>query len=147
MFARSFKPEEVDHLIPDLELILGRVYVQLADLVVLRKTLERAGLPPVPDQLARIALPDELVDHAQRYLALINQVASELRKVGTLGGIVKDLDVGLVDFPTYWGGKPAHLCWRYGEKVASFWHDRNAGCRSRKPLGPGRAAMVAAKPN
>ena len=147
MPVRTFTPSDVDKLIPTLELLFGRAYSLLSGLIDARRDLEKAGMPTIPEQLARIELTTGHAALRGQYLAFISEVALEIKKVAVLGGIVKDLDLGLVDFPAIWHGKPVYLCWRYGEKVVGYYHDRGSGYKDRKPLGPGRVAMVDSEPN
>ena len=51
-----------------------------------------------------------------------------------LGGILKDLDMGLVDFPTLAGGSEVYLCWQLGEDGVQYWHGLAEGFAGRKPL-------------
>lgn len=50
-----------------------------------------------------------------------------------LGVQLKDLDNGLVDFPTLFRGQEVFLCWRVGETSIEFWHG-DEGFRGRKPI-------------
>ncbi|HEY6961163.1 MAG TPA: DUF2203 domain-containing protein [Gaiellaceae bacterium] len=51
-----------------------------------------------------------------------------------LGVVVKDLDLGLLDFPAVRDGEEVELCWRAGEDAVEFWHELGAGYRGRKPI-------------
>lgn len=51
-----------------------------------------------------------------------------------LGAVLKDLDMGLVDFPTVAGGSEVYLCWRLGEDGIHYWHGLDEGYAGRKPL-------------
>lgn len=55
----------------------------------------------------------------------------ELEEIGCL---VKDLEVGLIDFPTLYHGTEVYLCWRFGEDHIEFWHGVEEGFRGRKPI-------------
>ena len=70
--------------------------------------------------------------------AAIDEEAGEIvRCVGELqelGLLVKDLDEGLLDFPTLRDGEEALLCWRLGEEEVGFWHSLEDGFAGRKPL-------------
>ena len=74
-------------------------------------------------------LHDEAVETAASELAAaIGQLQAEL------GVLVKDLDSGLVDFPSQRDGEEVLLCWRLGEDEVAFWHgleDGFAGQASR----------------
>jgi len=50
---------------------------------------------------------------------------------------VKDLDVGLLDFPCKVDGEIVLLCWKLGETKIGFWHDTNSGFAGRKPSTSG----------
>jgi hypothetical protein len=50
---------------------------------------------------------------------------------------VKDLELGLVDFPGLVAGQgdePVNLCWKHGETAVRFWHGFDEGYAHRKPL-------------
>ncbi|HWB86159.1 MAG TPA: DUF2203 domain-containing protein [Bryobacteraceae bacterium] len=55
----------------------------------------------------------------------------ELREVGC---VVKDLDIGLVDFPTLFRGQEVYMCWKLGETAIEFWHGVEEGFVGRKPI-------------
>jgi hypothetical protein len=50
------------------------------------------------------------------------------------GCIVKDLDVGLVDFPALLGEEQVLLCWKLGEPRIEYWHRNEEGFGGRKPI-------------
>jgi hypothetical protein len=66
-------------------------------------------------------------------------LAAEIRAlvaaVAEMGIEVKDLDVGLIDFPTVRRGKPIYLCWKLGEgEHITWWHDTHTGFAGRRPI-------------
>ena len=48
--------------------------------------------------------------------------------------MVKDLDVGLIDFPTLYRGEEVYLCWKLGETGIQYWHGIDEGFRGRKKI-------------
>ncbi len=48
--------------------------------------------------------------------------------------VLRDLDRGLVDFPSMRDGREVYLCWEEGEEEIGFWHDPDAGYAGREPL-------------
>jgi hypothetical protein len=50
------------------------------------------------------------------------------------GVVLRDLETGLVDFPTVRDGEPAWLCWRLEDPDLSYWHTTREGFASRRPL-------------
>lgn len=63
--------------------------------------------------------------------ARLRQAAEEIEGLGCL---LKDLDVGLVDFPCRLGAREVYLCWKLGEPNIQFWHHVEEGFAGRKPL-------------
>jgi hypothetical protein len=48
--------------------------------------------------------------------------------------VVRDIDRGLIDFPTIRDGEEVYLCWELGEDSIDWWHDVEDGYRGRQPL-------------
>ena len=57
-----------------------------------------------------------------------------VERLEELGVTVKDLDLGLLDFPGVRGGVEVELCWHVGEDAVAFWHELGAGYAGRKPI-------------
>ena len=64
---------------------------------------------------------------AGRLLEIVNRIQET-------GVLVKDLDMGLVDFPSLVDGEEIYLCWKLGEDHIAFWHGIDEGFAGRKPL-------------
>jgi hypothetical protein len=47
---------------------------------------------------------------------------------------VKDLDIGLLDFPCKVEGEVLLLCWKLGEPAITHWHGVSEGFAGRKPV-------------
>lgn len=60
-----------------------------------------------------------------------------LRHVAERGCQVKDLTVGLCDFPGIIAGQPALLCWRLDEPSIDYYHSVRDGYAGRRPIPPG----------
>lgn len=55
-----------------------------------------------------------------------------LSEIGSIGVQVKDLDVGLLDFPCEVDGRIVLLCWKMGEASVTHWHGTEEGFAGRK---------------
>jgi hypothetical protein len=66
--------------------------------------------------------------------AMADSMTKKLSELEDFGLVIKDLDLGLVDFPAERYGEKVLLCWRYGEQEVLFWHKPLEGFRRRKPL-------------
>jgi hypothetical protein len=70
---------------------------------------------------------------AERDKAFQN-IKDTLAEIDAIGVQVKDLDIGLLDFPCAMGDEIILLCWKYGEEKIEFWHGMEEGFQGRKPI-------------
>jgi hypothetical protein len=63
--------------------------------------------------------------------ATLKQVFERFEEIGC---IVKDLEIGLLDFPALYRGKEVYLCWRLGEADIGFWHPVEEGFAGRRAI-------------
>ena len=59
---------------------------------------------------------------------------SSLESLDEAGIQVKDLDTGLLDFPTVYRGEEVLLCWRMDEDDITHWHGLTEGFAGRKAI-------------
>jgi Uncharacterized conserved protein (DUF2203) len=69
-------------------------------------------------------------EHAEAAL----EVALGFRVLEALDLVVRDLERGLIDFPSLRDGAEVYLCWIDGEDDIAFWHELDAGYAGRQPL-------------
>jgi hypothetical protein len=133
MSDRNFTLEEAHTLLPILESLLkqaiqGRKLIEEVD-AELQQTAHRVflsgGMLLNVVHLAR--------RKAEREKA-IRRVKDALAEIDATGVQVKDLDVGLLDFPCKVEGEVLLLCWKLGEPAITHWHSTNEGFASRKPI-------------
>jgi len=67
---------------------------------------------------------------------LAQTLKSTLNRILQTGCIVKDLDVGLLDFPAIIDNQDVYLCWKLGEDRIRFYHRQDEGFAGRRPLDP-----------
>ncbi len=60
------------------------------------------------------------------------QLKDSVSKIVETGCLIKDLEVGLVDFPALQRGEEIYLCWKLGEKRIEYWHGIDEGFAGRK---------------
>src|SRR5271155_1135076 len=63
-------------------------------------------------------------------------VRAALEEISATGCVVKDLDVGLLDFPARIDDQEVYLCWKLGEDRIRFYHRQDEGFSGRKPIDP-----------
>jgi hypothetical protein len=69
-------------------------------------------------------------EHAQAAL----EMALGFDRLEELDVVVRDLERGLIDFPSLLGGNEVYLCWLVGEPSVGHWHAVEAGFGGRRPL-------------
>ena len=62
------------------------------------------------------------------------RIKDALAEIDSIGVQVKDLDIGLLDFPCEVEGQIILLCWKLGEKSITHWHGTQEGFAGRKPI-------------
>lgn len=126
-----FSREEAEALLPRLRPLL----------VELRELHEQIG--PIQEQIDELMLRmrgnghahrGELVQLRERARELTAAVEERVRRIGSWGVLVKDLAMGLVDFPAQRGGREVYLCWRLDEPRLAWWHFPEEGFAGRQPL-------------
>jgi len=88
----------------------------------------RELLPQVRATLLQLAVERRRADASNEVLGAL------LSHLESLGIVVRDLEEGLVDFPTIRDGRPAWLCWKLSDGDLSWWHSTSEGYASRHPL-------------
>jgi hypothetical protein len=66
----------------------------------------------------------------------VQEAKDSLAEIDSIGVQVKDLEQGLLDFPSLMDGKLVLLCWKLGEPAIAHWHTEEEGFAGRKPLDP-----------
>jgi hypothetical protein len=133
MATRTFSLQDAQMLLPTLESLLRSA-------ITSKKLIEEVDA--------------ELQELAQRIFVnggtLVNVVAVARRKaekeravqrakdavaeIHATGVQVKDIDIGLLDFPCRLDGEIVLLCWKLGEPTISHWHSTEEGFAGRKPI-------------
>jgi len=64
----------------------------------------------------------------------MERLRSAMEELAEAGCLMKDLDAGLLDFPTLLQGEEVYLCWRFDEPDISHWHSVHEGVEGRRPI-------------
>ena len=67
---------------------------------------------------------------------LLEALSEKLDHIQSTGCVVKDLDVGLLDFPARINDEDVYYCWKLGEDRIRFYHRQDEGFAGRKPIDP-----------
>ena len=129
---RYFTREQANALLPAVQTLAERMVVHRAALEPAQHRLggflEKISGNGGGMQLPELAEAHEAVEQEAAGIARCVQAIQEL------GGLVKDVGEGLVDFPTRREGEEVLLCWKLGEGEITHWHGLEEGFPGRKPL-------------
>ncbi len=131
--AKRFTLAEAEGLIPSVDRLLRKA-------VELKEAYAGAEHGVEAYQKRIVIMGGMMVDRAQvrevreRRDDAATALRSVLEEVQELGCVVKDLDIGLVDFPTSFQGREVYLCWKLGEPSIAFWHGVDEGFAGRKAI-------------
>jgi hypothetical protein len=130
---KLFSPERANALILKLEPLIEELLNRRRELAI--KLLEsdpalHHSLPARRPRLAgvRSSLPPP------RFAELKHEIGRLIYRIESFGCVVKDIDLGLVDFPAVQDDEPIYLCWKLGEPKVAYWHDIDEGFSARRQL-------------
>ncbi|HEU5431426.1 MAG TPA: DUF2203 domain-containing protein [Thermomicrobiales bacterium] len=128
-WPRLFTLAEANALLARLAPLLSRLRADKAALDDARSRL--AKLTPSMRGNGHAADAMELEGQIDHYARTI---AAGIREVVGQGIDLKDIDRGLIDFPSPREGRVVYLCWHLGERHIRYWHEVDAGFAGRQPL-------------
>jgi hypothetical protein len=79
---------------------------------------------------------DKLAVVRMEHTQLTEALKTSLNRILETGCLIKDLDIGLLDFPSVIANEEVYLCWKLGEDRIRFYHRQDEGFANRKPLDP-----------
>jgi hypothetical protein len=131
---KFFSPEKANALIPRLSPLVEELLRKRRDLAIKLLESDPALRVPPPSlrssRLAGLRSPFP----PPRFGELKSEIVRLIHRIESLGCIVKDIDLGLVDFPSTRSGEPIYLCWKAGEERIAHWHALDEGFSERKLL-------------
>jgi hypothetical protein len=130
---KRFTLAEAERLIPRVDVLLRQAIPLKAKFTeaerawtsILEKVSTRGGV--VLDR-------DRTIEARNQREAIAGKLKVVLEEIQELGCLIKDIDIGLVDFPTLFRGTEVYLCWKMGEPSIAFWHGVDEGFRGRKAI-------------
>jgi hypothetical protein len=127
-FERLFSEEEANELIPRLEVLMRRLQAQATSL---RARIDELS---VTDPSIMHSEMNEIVGRYPELRSFATNMAEAAAQIESFGCILKDIDLGLVDFPYDMGEDVVFLCWQFGESRVVAWHTVDSGFANRQPL-------------
>ncbi len=133
MAQRTFTLDEAQLLLPILEALLKRGIAARKTIFDVDEEFQELHHRIFIQGGLTVDIPRMARRRAERDKAT-QALKDALAEIDSAGVQVKDLDVGLLDFPTLMEEKIVLLCWKMGESKITHWHGTDEGFSSRKPL-------------
>lgn len=125
MMTKHFTAEEANRALPQVRSLVAQIRQAREAIIaaqpelwpVLEKAIGNGGSKKAGDLLSEFRRVEQGVQALQE-----------------IGCVLKDMSIGLVDFPALRDGREVLLCWKYDEPEVMFWHDLQSGYQGRKRL-------------
>ncbi len=129
---KSFSLERANALIPRIAPLVFDLLAKRRDLAItlLEQSASAGGVGMPAPRLAGVRTPFPPPKFGERK----SEIVRLIHRIEAFGCIVKDIDLGLLDFPALQDGNPIYLCWKAGEKQITHWHGIDEGFPFRKPI-------------
>ena len=122
----QFTLDEANALVPWLAETFRKLELVRQEYVTLQERISELAKRSGSDgETAQLAASAEL---------LARQIEEAVEEILDRGIIVRDVAIGLVDFPSQREGREVYLCWIGGEERIDFWHETNRGFSHRERL-------------
>src|SRR5579872_413960 len=131
--SRRFNLAEAQSLIPQVDQLLRVAIAQKAEFQEADQAVQAIS-QRVTLMGGMMIDRDQAVDTRRRRDSMATKLRASVEEVEGFGCVIKDLDIGLIDFPTLLRGVEVYLCWKLGESKIAFWHGIDEGFRGRKAI-------------
>lgn len=125
MSTKLYTPEEASKLIPEITSLIKKLQAHQNNVRELMGQVE-FPVPPAYYNIGSVVGSNMAVEFIS--------IETIIDKIGSLGGKIKDIDQGLVDFPGIVDGREVWLCWQMGESAITHFHDFGKGFSDRKEI-------------
>lgn len=134
MARRYYTVEEANALLPELRVILEHFQARRRELEERQQALE-AIRQQAGENGYRLG-GEAFLRLKREAESILEECNAAIKKIEALGCLLKDLRLGLVDFPSLREGREVLLCWKPDEAEVAYWHGFTEGFASRKPIRP-----------
>jgi hypothetical protein len=133
MATRTFTLQDAQMLLPTLESLL-RTAIQSKKLIEdVEAELQEIGHRVFLNGGTLVNVVEVARRKAERERA-VQRAKDAIAEIHATGVQVKDIDIGLLDFPCKVEGEIVLLCWKLGEEKITHWHSTEEGFAGRKPI-------------
>ncbi len=133
--ARLLSLNEVNAILPEIEILVVRMgqtrkkHEGLHDALLMHEILSDA------ERERGLRSADHVIEEDARELeTVLVELEKDIARIRDLGGIIRSLDAGWIDFPGEYQGKTVCFSWKLGEKTIQYYASQNASLTDRLPI-------------
>jgi len=132
MDGYDFTIEEIEELLPEIAVLVEEALIVQKEL---REVYEyTTALKIETDFDEKVLTNDFPTKVKKKIMVLTDELNDILEEIEETGVIIKDVEQGIVDFPSTFQGKEMYFCWKFGEKNVEHWHEEHCNFKSRKKI-------------
>ena len=121
-----FTPQTANKALPEVRRLFSNILMYKKQAVALQEHVEMI--------IQSGSQFEQFVKKKQELNAAVSSYYKAIEQLEASGVVIKDVEQGLLDFPSKRFDEEVWLCWKVGENEIKFWHAKNEGFMGRKPL-------------
>ena len=121
-----FTPQTANKALPEVRRLFSNILTHKKQAVALQEQVEMI--------IQSGSGFDQFVKKKQELNAAVSSYYKAIEQLEATGVVIKDVEQGLLDFPSKRFDEEVWLCWKVGEDEIKFWHSKDEGFNGRKPL-------------
>jgi len=121
-----FTPQTANKALPEVRRLFSNILMYKKQAVALQEHVEKI--------IQSGSQFEQFVKKKQELNASVSSYYKAIEQLEASGVVIKDVEQGLLDFPSKRFDEEVWLCWKVGENEIKFWHAKNEGFMGRKPL-------------
>ena len=125
--SKKFTLEEAEGKIQEIKPILIEVKETFRRYSELSKKAQELITNFAENPFDKENIFEKIIDEREKFVFLIKKLNDE-------GVILRDIEMGLVNFLSEIDGEDVYLCWKTSDEKIAYWHRVNEDYSKRKPL-------------
>jgi len=121
-----YTPQTANKALPEVKRLFANIVAQKNRIVALNEELQLT--------IGSGSSFERFVAKKQELNSAVSNLYKAIEHLEGTGVVIKDIDQGLLDFPSKRFSEEVWLCWKAGEDEIKFWHAKDEGFMGRKPL-------------
>jgi hypothetical protein len=123
-----YTPQTANMVLPEVRRLFSNIMMHKKQAVALQEKVEMI--------IQSGSQFEQFVKKKQELNAAVSGYYKAIEQLEATGVVIKDLERGLLDFPSKRFDQEVWLCWKVEESEIKFWHAKDEGFMGRKPLVP-----------